>query len=545
MAGGSYIGLDIGSNLIKVAEVRKGSKGFEVTKLDVGPTPQEAFENSMIIDPQMLGKAVKALLKKAGISGGQVVSSVSGQSAVVVRVIDVPQMNPAELAETMKWEVERQVPFNASEVVMDYQPIQRPEGYADGQNMEVCLAVAQQDMIDRHVDMLFAAGLKPKAIDVEPLASARCMLELNNSSSAVGHTVAIINVGAANTDVSIFRDKLIAFPRTISLAGDNLTRAISNDLHVDLATAEQMKRDVGEVIMGQAPAQDNFGFNDGGFSGDSGFMDFGAGNTFTDPAAPAPFVDPAAPAPFTDPAAPTPSGTGPTSSPSGRMPFDFSTPDPTPAAPPAATPFDFSSETESAAAPNYGGLNPVQDAPDAGNFFTPDATGQFAPSGATAYAAPDTANAGSNLPVTAPVGDPNREALRINVFNAMAPVLSELAQEVRRSIDYYRTKTGDAPIHEILLVGGSANLKNLDAFLQEQLGIPARVASPLESITVLAKNQSPDYLKGIASLFPVSIGLGAYPLLAPSAAAMKKSKPGKAPKPPKAPKAPKGSKQPA
>ena len=299
----------------------------------------------------------------------------SGQAAVVVRVIDVPQMNPAELAETMKWEVERQVPFNASEVVMDYQPIQRPEGYADGQNMEVCLAVAQQDMIDRHVDMLFAAGLKPKAIDVEPLASARCLLELNNGSAAPGHTVAIINIGAANTDVSIFRDKLIAFPRTISLAGDNFTRAISNELHVDLATAEQMKRDVGEVIMGQAPAAGRFQqfrrrrrlwrgrITDFG----GGFMDFDA--------APVPFTDPSAP--FVDPSAPAPvSGTGPTSSPSGRMPFDFSTPEtarPLALSTRRATPFDFSSgETEPAATPASGGLDAVQDTPEATNFFTPD-----------------------------------------------------------------------------------------------------------------------------------------------------------------------------
>lgn len=508
MAGGSYIGLDIGSNLIKVAEVRRGSKGIEVVALDLAPTPQEAFENSIITDPQMLGQAVKALLKKAGIGGGQVVSSVSGQAAVVVRVIDVPQMNATELAETMKWEVERQVPFNASEVVMDYQPIERPEGYADGQNMEVCLAVAQQDMIDRHVEMLFAAGLKPKAIDVEPLASARCLLELNNSSSTPGHTVAIINIGAANTDVSIFRDKLIAFPRSLSLAGDNFTRAIANDLHVDLATAEQMKRDVGEVIMGQPQPQDNYGgFGGPDFGTPSGFMEFGS-------------VDPAAPAPWVDPAAPVPASTGPTSSPSGRMPFDFSTPEPNVPAPPAVTPFDFSSgEAEPlVTTPPLGGLDPVQGTTEPTGFFTPAAP-DFAQSGAASYSVPD-----SNLPVTAPVGDPNREALRINVFNAIAPVLAELVQEVRRSIDYYRTKTGDAPIHEILLVGGSAKLRNLDAFLQEQLGIPARVASPIETLTVVAKNQSPDYLKDIASLFPVSIGLGAYPLMALSAAAVKKSK---------------------
>lgn len=531
MAGGSYIGLDIGSNLIKVALVRKGGKGIEVVSLDVAPTPQEAFENSVIVDPQMLAQAVKALLKKAGIGGGEVISSVSGQSAVVVRVIDVPQMNAAELAETMKWEVERQVPFNASEVVMDYQPIQRPEGYADGQNMEVCLAVAQQDMIDRHVEMLFKAGLKPKAIDVEPLASGRAMLTIPASPQAPGHTVAIINLGASNTDVSIFRDNLLAFPRTLSLAGDHFTRAIANELHVDLATAEQMKRDVGEVIMGQAPPQDNFsGFGGGDFGAPSGFMDF------TDPAA-----GPAPPLPVA-PAAPLTSGTGPTSSPSGRMPFDFSTPGEAP--PPAATPFDFSSGETGQPEALSGGLDPVQSADEPTGFFTPPAMPDFADGGATAYATPDAATfADPNLPVAAPSGDPGREAMRINVFNSIAPILAELVQEIRRSIDYYRNKTGDAPIHELVLVGGSSKLRNLAPFLEEQLGIPARVGNPLAAMSVIAKNQSPDYLQDIAVLFPVSIGLGAYPLIAPPANAMKKGKPGKAPKPPKAPKAPKKGKQ--
>jgi len=516
MAGGSYIGLDIGSNLIKVAEVRKGGKGYEVVSLDLAPTPQEAFENSMIVDPKALGQAVKALLKKAGIGGGQVVSSVSGQSAVVVRVIDVPQMNAADLAETMKWEVERQVPFNAAEVVMDYQPIERPEGYAEGQNMEVCLAVAQQQLIDDHLDMLHAAGLKCKAIDVEPLASARALLRLNNTNDEPGHTVAIINLGASNTDVSVYRDKLIAFPRSLSIAGDNLTRAIANELRVDLATAEQMKRDVGEVIVGQAAPQETFG-NFGGpdFGTPSGFMEFGAG------------VDPAAPVPFVDPAAPLPPTTGPTSSPSGRMPFEFSEPAPTA----AATPFDFSQHDADPAVPDFGsGLSPVGSTPEPANPFQP-VESDFG-SGAAAFGTPD-----PNLPVAAAPTDPNREALRINVFNAIAPVLAELVQEIRRSLDYYRTKTGDAPIHELWLVGGTAKLRNLDVFLQEQLGIPARVVSPLDNMSVVTKNQSPDYLKEIAPLFTVAIGLSSYALVPLDPAAVKRSKAAKS--------APKKAKQPA
>jgi type IV pilus assembly protein PilM len=101
MAGGSYVGLDIGSNQIKVAEMRKAGTGVEVVALGVGPTPPEAYENSLIVDAQLLGQAVKNLLKQSGIRTVDCVSSVGGQSAVVVRVIDLPQMSPAELAETM------------------------------------------------------------------------------------------------------------------------------------------------------------------------------------------------------------------------------------------------------------------------------------------------------------------------------------------------------------------------------------------------------------------------------------------------------------
>lgn len=491
MAGGNFVGLDIGSQQMKVVETRKDGNGVAVTALGVAPTPQEAFENSVIVDSQLLGKAVKDLLKQAGVTARECISSVSGQSAVVVRVIDVPQMKPTELAETMKWEVERHVPFAASEVIMDYQPIERPEGYAEGENMDVLLAVAQQDMIDRHVEMLMAAGLKPRAIDVEPLAAARALLELEqNGAHSPGHTIAIVNIGANNTDIGIFRDKLPAFPRTLPLAGDSLTRAIADGMQVDLQTAEQYKREYGEVIFGQnmQPVQD-FG---GGFAATTGFMDF------TAPA----------------PAEPEPA---PTSSPSGRMPFDFSSPSETaPPAPEPSSPFDM---TGGAAAPTPGG--------DTGFDFTEEVT-QSAPPSEPGFAAPDFGTPpppANNLPVltTGGGGDPQREILKTQIFNCMAPVLAEMVQELRRSLDYYRGKAADATIHEMWITGGTAKLRNLAPFLEAELGIPTRVVDAIHNVRVVAKNFSPEYLEDNGTLFPVSIGLGSYKL-APSALAAGKKK---------------------
>ena len=60
------------------------------------------------------------------------------------------------------------VTFAADEVMMDFQPIDRGEDLPDGQNMEVLLAVAQQELINSHIEALIAAGLQPVAIDVEP-----------------------------------------------------------------------------------------------------------------------------------------------------------------------------------------------------------------------------------------------------------------------------------------------------------------------------------------------------------------------------------------
>lgn len=252
-SAGPTVGLDIGSKFMKAIELVPGRNGPTVKALGVAPTPEGAMENSIIVDPKLLGEAVKKMLKEAGISCRRSVSSVSGQGALVVRVIEVPRMSDSELAETMKWEVERHVPFAADEVIMDFQPIHRPDEDPESQNMEVLLAVAQQEMIDRHVAMLFAAGLSPVAIDVEPLAAARALIELGPDPGGK-KTTAIINIGAGTTDIGIYRDGILAFPRTLPLAGDAMTAAIAQQMGLDEEQAEETKRRKAEVLLGEAPA---------------------------------------------------------------------------------------------------------------------------------------------------------------------------------------------------------------------------------------------------------------------------------------------------
>jgi type IV pilus assembly protein PilM len=486
-ASGPTVGLDIGSHTIKVAEVAPGRGGVTVRALGMAPTPPGALENNVIIDAQLLGQAVKQLLKESGIGAKTSVSSVGGQTALVVRVIEVPKMSDAELAETMRWEVERHVPFAANEVIMDFQAITREDTPPDAQNMEVLLAVAQQDMIDRHVEMLRAAGLVPAAIDVEPLAIARTYINMGPDPLAK-RTVAVVNIGAVNTEIAIYKDGLLAFPRTLPLAGEAFTRSIMAHLGVSEEQAEEYKRIHGEIIMDQtaaAPAP--------AAPADNAFLDFSV------PPADAPADGGRWPCDFSEPSDTEPTNLAPPAA--APSPFMVPDADPSPFAVPAADPSPFAVPAAHT---------------DPAPFDTPPpAASPFAVPGDTPFdvpsANPDAPPAFDPAPAASvPAITGQHDPMKLHVFGAMAPVLGELATEILRSLEYYRGRAADGGlINEILLCGGTANIPGLAPYLSAQLGVPARVASPLEHATVASKQHSPEHLESIAPFFAVAVGLGA------------------------------------
>ena len=256
MADKAILGLDIGTSRIKFVEARLGRHGPIVFNAGMGMTPRDTIANGVIVDPDTLGAAVRQLLSEFGVKTRSVVSSVASQSSLVVRPIEVPRMTRQELQSTMQWEVDRHIPFAASEVIMDFEPLvpidQLPE---DAQNMEVLLAVAQEDMIEAHVQTLFNAGLDPAALDVEPLSACRSLIDVAREQGSYERTYALLNIGAQTTDLSIFRPGgLLSFTRPIPVAGDNITNAIADNLGYEFHEAERAKIEHGRVYIEGAPA---------------------------------------------------------------------------------------------------------------------------------------------------------------------------------------------------------------------------------------------------------------------------------------------------
>ncbi|MCL6518602.1 MAG: type IV pilus assembly protein PilM [Armatimonadetes bacterium] len=490
-SGAPTVGIDIGSSLIKVVEARPGKSGIQITALGISPTPPGTIENEIVIDPQTLGQAIRRLLSESGIKCRRCVSSVSGQSSVIVRIIEVPKMTRQELAETMKWEIERHVPFSASEVVMDFQPIERPEAPPDDQNMEVLLAVAQQEVVNTHVETIFAAGLELVAIDVEPLAVCRSLVDLSSNGEAAG-TVAIINMGAETTEMAVFQDGILAFPRTIPIAGDAITRALSDTLNIPLEEAERIKRQRAKVMLDRieihATGAEAGGFGLTGVGGTNATVNIGAPPAEEEDLSTLAFI----PGLGYGPSEPE---TQQSAQQAGAVP-DFDVDFGEPAAPkPPSMAFDLSEEPESSA-------------PTGQNFdFSADLQSE------TGMAQPTELESSMLVPAGEQSLQVSEDAISDEmIFDAIAPVLVDLAAEIRRSLEYYVSRFQKQP-EKILLCGGTAKLQDIDKFLENELAIPVIIANPLRNVAFFPKGMSEDYLEEVSAVLPVSVGLAIRDLI--------------------------------
>ncbi len=247
------LGLDIGSWAIKAVELQRTGSSIEVIgRPTVVPTPPNSVDAGVIVDPAAVTAALQNLMAVGGFKTKKAIASVGGTSSVVVRITEVPKMSGKELDEAIEWELDRQTPFPIEQTVFDYKPIEAPDADPSAPNMEVLIAVAQEDMINAHVDAIAAAKIVPEAIDVEPLAIARALVDIAGSAFA-DQTVGVMHMGATSTIIMFVRRGLLSFVRSIPTAGQALTQTIAQNFMGDEALSEAAKKALGDLAEDLVP----------------------------------------------------------------------------------------------------------------------------------------------------------------------------------------------------------------------------------------------------------------------------------------------------
>ncbi len=96
----------------------------------------------------------------------------------------------------------------------------------------------------------------------------------------------------------------------------------------------------------------------------------------------------------------------------------------------------------------------------------------------------------------------------VRYYNAIAPILDEFLSEVRRSVDYFKSKGGE--VDTILLCGGGSKLRGLAGFLNRTLNIDVVMHDPLRNMPVNAKRLETGILEKHRAEFAVAVGNALY-----------------------------------
>jgi type IV pilus assembly protein PilM len=236
MAIPKIIGLDIGSNAVKMIEIDRSKKGFELEYVGVAPLPDGAIVDKSIKKADLVGNAIKALHNSSS-RNKYVATSLAGK-AVIIKQVTMTSMTDGQLEKQIQMEAEPYIPFDIKDVNLDFFIMgDRPE--KEG-SMEVVLVAAKKEYMAEYLDLIKSLNLNPVVVDVDPFA-LEVMYEFCYPN-VQEEIVALVNVGASTININILKSGASQYTRDLPLGGDTITREIMRFFDVNFERAENIKR---------------------------------------------------------------------------------------------------------------------------------------------------------------------------------------------------------------------------------------------------------------------------------------------------------------
>ena len=230
------IGIDIGSSAVKMVQLKEAKGSYQLVNLGMAVLPPEAIVDNAIMDSSSIVDTIKKLVESQKLKSKNVATSVSGHS-VIIRKIQLPIMTEEEMEASIQWEAEQYIPFEISEVNLDFQ-ILGPD-VNDASLMNVILVAAKKDFVNDYVALFKECGLNPQVMDIDCFAIEN-VYEVNYGIYE-NEIVALIDIGSTSINVNILRNGMSVFTRDIQLGGNSYNEEIQKRLGLNYEDAEKVK----------------------------------------------------------------------------------------------------------------------------------------------------------------------------------------------------------------------------------------------------------------------------------------------------------------
>jgi type IV pilus assembly protein PilM len=239
------VGLDLDGDFLSAVHAGDGRIQSAVSH----QLPEGVMSEGEVVDPDALSDTLKDIFR-----GGTLPKSVRlgvANQQIVVRQLELPRIeDPKELEAAVRFQAADAIAMPLDEAVIDFQVIGVNTG-ADGQpRTQVVVVAAREAMIERLVQAVRGAGLRPEGIDLNAFALVRALGTgaPEDTARVYCHLGGITNLAIAVGMSCLFTRPLSTKPGESGVI-DAFALAEEIRLSIDFYLAQPETRPVSELVL--------------------------------------------------------------------------------------------------------------------------------------------------------------------------------------------------------------------------------------------------------------------------------------------------------
>ncbi len=228
---GEFFALDIGTNAIRVVQLRAAGSGWALEHYGYAPIDSRLTNSDSEEARRKVAEVIMTAVGQSGIKTKNVVVGLPS-SKTFTTVIDVPMASEAELRATMKYQIDQYIPMAIDEAKVDW-ALLGPSLRAQNQQ-EVLLSSVAKNYSEERLELVESLGLNVIAAEPDPIAMVRAL----TTPGAQGAVVQL-DIGESSTDIAIVYGDAPRLIRTIPTGINSLVKATVANLNVQEDQARQ------------------------------------------------------------------------------------------------------------------------------------------------------------------------------------------------------------------------------------------------------------------------------------------------------------------
>jgi len=240
--------VQIGEKLIQVIVERKQRNQWELINNVTEPLPEGIVKNGQILEPEKLGLILKELFLKNEIKETHA-SAFIEEAPFFLRRIKLPRIKKSELASTIHYRAQTELPVNPNELVIRYYPLQQQEKRNKEVEGEYMIVAMDKGVVSKTKEVFHNAGLTLSSLSLEPIVIYNGLFVDDALANQLQKDFLLVRTDTSRLLLAIFSNGRLVHSRYLPFSTDkhNWEHEISRTLKSWNSVEENPR--VGQIVL--------------------------------------------------------------------------------------------------------------------------------------------------------------------------------------------------------------------------------------------------------------------------------------------------------